>query len=83
MVVLTFRARPLRQPLALVVPTRRNPLRMLLDGFVRLLDWLSPYEPVPDWLREDAGLPLHEPPLGLRRRPYHPLDPSILSRWRQ
>ena len=83
MVVLTFRARPLRQPLALVVPTRRNPPRLLLDGFVRLLDWLSPYEPVPDWLREDAGLPRLEPPLGWRGRPYRPLDPTILWRWRQ
>ena len=83
MVVLSFRARPIRQPVVRAEPVGRQRLWVPIDGFLRFLDRVAGADPVPDHLREDAGLPPREPPPGWVERPYHPLDPSILWRWRQ
>jgi hypothetical protein len=55
-------SRRLDRSVVIVASTQRQLLRTTLDWLLRFLDWLSRTESVPDYLREDIGLPPRERP---------------------
>jgi len=82
-VILHFPARPIRRPIAMVAITQRE---LNASLWRRLVEWWfgPPRLPeLPDYLREDVGLPV-EPRLYDRRiTGYHPVDVTALHGWRR